>query len=172
MDWEEKGGDIAVNTLRLLGRAGLDARLTVVGAVPPDVPAGMNITVIPFLDKNHDEDNARFHRLFAEADFFLLPTRAECAGLSFCEASAFGVPSITTDTGGTGGHVEDEVNGLRLPPGDRGEGYAQGILDIWNDEKRFAALRKSSREKYEKDLNWSVWGGRVNTVIEKVLQRR
>lgn len=30
----------------------------------------------------------------------LLPTRAECAGIVFNEASAYGVPILLTDTGG------------------------------------------------------------------------
>jgi hypothetical protein len=48
------------------------------------------------------------------------------------------------------------------------EGYARLIRELWNDEDRYASPRRSSREKYEKDLNWKVWGERVQRVIESV----
>lgn len=44
----------------------------------------------------------------------------------FCEASAFGVPSIT-DTGGVSTNVINGVNGFALAPEAGAEAYAQKI---------------------------------------------
>lgn len=45
-------------------------------------------------------------------NFLLLPTIAECAGIVFAEASGYGIPSITYDTGGVGTYVIDGINGF------------------------------------------------------------
>jgi glycosyltransferase involved in cell wall biosynthesis len=169
LNWEEKGGPTAFHAMQTLNRTGLATNLTVVGCRPPSSFESERMTTIPFLDKSRKNDSARLEGLFLEADFLIAPSRAECAGIVFCEASAFALPSIASDTGGIAGHVENEINGMRLPEEDTGEGYARTIRDLWDNPDRCAALRRSSRRKYESDLNWKVWGERVRRVVESVL---
>jgi glycosyltransferase involved in cell wall biosynthesis len=166
--WREKGGDIALKAMSLLNGMGLETTLTAVGCEPPSPVQDPNLTVIPLLDKASEDDMAKLCSLYRDADFLILPTRAECGALVYCEASAFGLPSITSETGGVAGHVESGVNGERLPYDDEGKGYAEVIRDLWKDEERYSSLRRSSREKYERELNWSAWGDRVSGVIEEL----
>jgi len=168
VDWEGKGGPIALRTLELLLARGMDTNLTIVGSSPPPSCRRERVTVVPFLNKHDPEENRRFEDLFRGADFFLLPTRAECGGICWGEAAAFALPSVTADTGGVGGYVQEGVNGTRLPVDDEGEGYARAIYDLWHDRERYRALRRSTREKYEMDLNWETWRQRARTIFDSL----
>ncbi|RSK43299.1 glycosyltransferase family 4 protein [Hymenobacter perfusus] len=166
VEWGRKGGEIAFETLLELRQSGIDAHLTICGCVPPTGFEHENLTVIPFLDKNDPQQREQLDNLYLAADFFLLPTRAECAAIVFCEASAFGLPSFTTDTGGIAEFVEEGVNGYRLSLAARGREFAAAIKPIFEDPARYARLCASSRQLFEQRLNWDVWGYSVKRVLE------
>ncbi|WP_137463714.1 glycosyltransferase, partial [Escherichia coli] len=44
----------------------------------------------------------------------LLPTIADCYGMVFCEAAAFGLPVVATDTGGVSSIVINERTGILI----------------------------------------------------------
>lgn len=157
VDWERKGGDIAVECCRLLNERGIPARLHVVGTAVPARHRGSEFIVDHgFLDKNVPEDFARLNDILASAHLLLLPTRAECAGIVFCEASAYGVPSFTLDTGGTADYVENGVNGYRLPPGSAGPEFAARIAQAITSGD-LERLRQGSFRAYADRLNWNRW---------------
>jgi glycosyltransferase involved in cell wall biosynthesis len=130
------------------------------------------LTVIPFLDKREPDQLARFQALFRDADFFLLPTRADCYGIAFCEASSFGAPSIGTATGGVPGVVTEGENGHLLPYSARGADYASLIAEIYRDEERHLDLKRKSRRAFEERLNWDAWGARAAALIKNLLAGR
>ena len=167
VEWLRKGGEIAFETLVELNRLGIDASLTVCGCVPPAGFEHEKLTVIPFLDKNKADELSQMVQLYKEASFFLLPTRAECAGIVFCEASSFGVPSFTTVTGGTADYVQEGVNGYRLSLAARGADFASAIRNVFANEKVYQQLRASSRTLYEEKLNWQQWGRQVMKLLEE-----
>ena len=109
-------------------------------------------------------------RLFEESDYLLLPTRSECYGMVFCEASAYGVPSITTDTGGVAGVVVEGSNGFLLPEEARGDRYAKVIAGLEGDESRYKQLCLSSRREYETRVNWDVWAEQVGILLDTVVE--
>jgi len=165
VEWVRKGGAIAFDTLVRLCELGVDARLTICGCVPPPGFEHPNLTVIPFLDKNNLEQLSQMVQLYREADFFLLPTRAECAAIAFCEASSFGVPSFTTDTGGIADFVENGVNGYRLALSAGGTEFAAAIEAVLQDPARYQQLRADARDLYEQKLNWDAWGQAVQRIV-------
>ena len=55
---------------------------------------------VGFLNKNIPEQYQKLITIMGRCNLFLLPTKAECAGIVLCEASAFGLPIFTFDTGG------------------------------------------------------------------------
>lgn len=167
--WDVKGGDVALEALVELLRMGHDAELTVVGCFPPPGVAHPRMRVIPFLNKQVPEERARFERLWREADFFVLPSRAEAAGIVFCEASAHGLPSVAPRTGGIPSMVVDGRNGYTVPPGARGEAYARVIAEVAGDPARYARLCETSREEFERRLNWDAWGARVAEIVTEHL---
>jgi glycosyltransferase involved in cell wall biosynthesis len=167
--WERKGGDIALEALCKLEAMGIDAELIVCGSVPPTGYTHERMKVIPYLDKNDERQSKEIEKLYAMADFLLLPTRADCAPNVFKEANAFGLPVITTRTGGVADVVRDGENGYTLPPEARGDAYASLIADIFHEEKRYLALMQSSRDAFDARLNWDAWGMSVKNVMNEVL---
>jgi glycosyltransferase involved in cell wall biosynthesis len=171
-DWQRKGGQIAYDALVALRSKGVDAQLTIVGCQPPKTVDDPNLIVIPFLNKKVEADRVRLEELYYTADFFLLPTRAECFGMVFCEANAYGIPIISTATGGVSTIVQEGVNGYLLTPEAQGEEYASIIDKVWRDKPGYQALRISTRDRYDKVLNWKSWAESVRKVMEDVVQQK
>ena len=173
VDWERKGGELAVGALEALRGWGVEARLTVMGVVPPEpVRSRPDVEVIPFLDKFDTQGAREFGRVFAEADLLVLPTRAECYGMVFCEAAAFGTPSIATATGGTPEAIAEGVTGHTLPRGAGPREWAALIRAVAHEPGRLEALRRSARTDFEVRLNWGVWGRAVTERLEAILAER
>ena len=171
VDWKEKGADLAIDALAALQGMGIDAEMTICGCEPRQPICMDGLTIIPFLDKNNPEQLQRLMNLYWDADFFILPTRAECYGIAYCEASAYGVPSIGTATGGVPYVVREAENGHLLPLEADGAAYARLIADIYTDRSRYNKLRVGSRERFERALNWDVWGSRASRLIAEMLAR-
>ena len=173
VEWERKGGDIAVEAAAWLAKHAVDAELTILGVTPPSgTPLPANVRVIPYLDKNKPEDARRFREVFAEADLFLMPTRAECYGLVFCEAAAYGTPSLATDTGGVPEVVRHGDTGLLLPPTAGGAEYGRLIAELSADPGRLAAMRLAARDDFETRLNWTVWARTVSERARSLVEAR
>jgi glycosyltransferase involved in cell wall biosynthesis len=165
VNWQRKGGDIAFETTLRLIEMGIQAELTVCGCTPPGKLSHPALKVIPFLDKNDAEQGERLARLLASSDFLLLPTRAECAGIVLCEAAAFGLPVITTDTGGVSGMVVNGENGYMLPVDAPPAEYAKAIYDICQDREHYTRLVLSSRKAFEEKLNWDSWALALRKIL-------
>ena len=163
--WEEKGADIALGTLKELNSRGIDAELVICGCTPSKPHAVDGLTIIPFLDKSDPGQRERLSQLYRAADLFLLPTRADCYGIVFCEAAAHGVPSIAPATGGVPGAISDGETGVLLPPNGTPAEYATVIADLFADPERLARLKRSCRDAYEARLNWRAWGRRVSDLM-------
>jgi glycosyltransferase involved in cell wall biosynthesis len=168
VDWNRKGGQIALDTFYALKKKGMQVHFSIVGCTPPVPLNGKNITVIPFINKNIKEEAERLYNILLQTDFLLLPTRAECAGVVFCEASAFGIPSITTDTGGVRNYVQDEINGCTLPLSAEAGAYADQIMHLYNNDDTYRQLCISSRQKFETTLNWDAWAKSFETIVAKL----
>jgi glycosyltransferase involved in cell wall biosynthesis len=127
---------------------------------------------VPFLDKTQAADRVALAALYREATLFFLPTRAECAGVVFSEAAAFGLPIVSTDTGGVATAVRDGVTGRLLPLAAGGAEYARAIADLLADPVALTRMRAAARAAYESRLNWDAWGAAAGEVVRAVLRRR
>lgn len=170
VNWINKGGPILIEAFEYIKKKGFKVSLTVIGCNPSIEEEG--ITVIPFLDKSKQKDIETFFEKYINSDFFVLPTRFECAGIVFCEASAFGLPILAANTGGVQSYVEDGVNGYCLPCDADGKEYAEKMLSLFSDEDKYYSLRKTTREKYERELNWDHWLDNFEIVVENVLNKK
>jgi glycosyltransferase involved in cell wall biosynthesis len=169
VSWQRKGGDIAFETLLKLEELGIHAELIVCGCTPPRGFSHKMMSVIPFLDKNNETQREELARLLLASDFLLLPTRSEAYGIVFCEANAFGLPVITTNTGGVSGVVKDGENGFMLPPSARGAEYAKIIQKIYQNDQHYYELTRSSRAAFDDRLNWDTWAISVRKLIAKMI---
>jgi glycosyltransferase involved in cell wall biosynthesis len=172
VDWGRKGGEIAFETLMKLEEMGIQAELIICGCTPPKTFSHERMTVIPFLDKRDERQRREFENLFETSDFLFLPSRGETYGMVFCEASAFGLPIIATDTGGVSSAVKNGENGFLLPPDARGNEYARVIAEIYRDDQRYNEMVKAGRAAFEERLNWDTWAVSVNKLIAEMLDRK
>jgi len=137
VEWERKGGEIAFNTLVKLNNSGINTELIVCGCIPPKKFSHQKMKVIPFINKNNKEQYRQFEQILLNSDFLILPTKAECYGVVFCEASAYGLPSIATNTGGVNGAIINGVNGFVLPQNSNADDFAKLIAAIFRDDERY-----------------------------------
>lgn len=163
--WENKGVDIAVNAVNELVKMGFDAKLTVCGCVPPTGFKNKRIAIIPFLNKNTEEGRKKLEALFLSHTFFILPTRFDCTPIVYCEASAYALPILSSNTGGVAGHITEGKNGFLIDYNDSGKAYAQKISDVLTEEGRYDLLCKTTRGEYDSRLNWEKWSA---AFVEKV----
>lgn len=170
VDWDRKGGAIAFETLLALETRGINAQLIVVGCVPPKQFAHERMQVIPYLNKNDPQQYAELEQLYMRSDVFLLPTRNEAYGIVFCEANAYGLPVITSDTGGVSEIVKNGENGFLLPREARGDAYADIIARLYQDEQLYSNMVKASRDAYEQRFSWDAWAIAVKQLIDHMLQ--
>ncbi len=164
--WENKGADIALNTMNELVKMGFDAKLTVCGCTPPEEIKNERLTIIPFINKNTEEGRKKLEELFLSHTFFILPTRFDCTPIVYCEASAYALPILSAYTGGVAGHIAEGKNGFLIDYNDTGKAYAQKISDILTEKGRYEILSKTTREEYDNRLNWASWS---KTFTEKVI---
>lgn len=168
-NWARKGGEKAYKIYLELKKNGFNCTFTIIGC-NPDIEKDNNISVIPFLDKNDKEDFDRFFKILAKSHILLLPTKAECFGIVFCEASAFGIPSITTNTGGVSSSVRDGKNGFLMDVNADEKEFADKIHSLFMDKQMFKQMRFSSRNEFEERLSWEVWTRNFNNCIKNLLQ--
>jgi glycosyltransferase involved in cell wall biosynthesis len=171
VDWGRKGGAIALECLISLLEKGIDAHLTIMGCKPPEGVSHPRMHITPFLSKHDPEQRKQISQLFLQAHFMLLPTRADATPIVTCEASAFGLPTLATDTGGLQGSITRGVNGFLLPPEARGDAYAAKIVSVIANPAGYDDLVVSTRDEYENNLNWDAWGRSMRSIFEMALQR-
>lgn len=169
VDWNRKGIEIACETVQLLNQRNLQWKfnLTVVGVEKPKNKKFNRCQFIGKLNKNNKNELEKLEQIYLNSDIFILPTKAECAGIVFCEASMFGLPSITYDTGGVPSYVSNGENGYCLSPTATANDFADKIQSIL-DENELTNLSISARTFYERELNWDKWRMKFNSLLKSL----
>jgi glycosyltransferase involved in cell wall biosynthesis len=168
VDWDRKGGNDAVTFVKSLRKIGVPAHIDVVGCVTPDCPDAKEVcTDHGFLDKNDSRDNLKLKSLLEAASFLLVPSHAECFGCVYCEANAFGVPSIGRETGGIGQIIKENINGFLLANDGRNiQQLAEKVKSHFLDKQKYRKLAISSRDEFEQRLNWDTFVERLLKLIK------
>jgi glycosyltransferase involved in cell wall biosynthesis len=172
VDWRRKGGDLALKVVTRLVEMGCSSRLTVAGCPPGDVPVSDLVDCVGFVDKSTPSGEAELVGLLADSHFLCLPSRAECFGIVFCEASACGVPSVALRTGGVPSAVRDGSNGYLFDERGFIDGAAAAIAECMADfDRSYVPLALSSREEYCSRLNWATSTGMLIDHVSGLLAR-
>lgn len=144
-DFRRKGGDILLAAIRtaLRGRCELD----IVTRDPVEPAPGVRI--------HRAEPNSELlRRLYAEADVFVMPSRAECFGIATIEAMASGLPVIVGDVGGVRDIVQDGETGWLVRPNlpaliqalENALAYRSALPEIGDRGRRRAKSRFDGRQ--------------------------
>lgn len=162
VDWERKGGDLVVKTARKLIEKGINAKVNVVGI--PDV-SKLNLPefVIShgFISKSTADGQRRIDKLISESHFLMVPSKAEAFGVVFCEASSFGLPSLSTKTGGITTVIRDNINGCTFDLDANEDAYVNFIVEQMKTEGRYKELALSTFDDYLNRLSWEASGRAV-----------
>ncbi len=167
IEWERKGGEIVISAFYELLNLEQNTELIVCGCKLPQKYYHEKIRNITYLDKNSTKENNMFQDLLIESHFLFLPTRADCTPLIFCEAGAFGLPVVTTDTGGVSSLVKNGENGFVLPMNASGKEYADLIFKCFRMEDDYKELVNKSRTYFHKYYNWNQWSLTLANIIDQ-----
>ncbi len=167
--WERKGGDIVFNVTKALHAAGQRVELNFVGCHPPkDIEIPAYIKCHGFISKRTPEGVEKMIRLLHESHFLFVPSRAECFGIVFAEANAFGLPCLTSYVGGISTAVKDNINGMTFGLDASVDTYCHYIMNLMQDYDEYEKLALSSFHEYETRLNWKTAASSVIQLIREV----
>ncbi|MBR0353411.1 MAG: glycosyltransferase family 4 protein [Oscillospiraceae bacterium] len=169
-DLKRKGIDLALECVHILNQKDSSCHyvLHVVGGTPEQEVDNNEVKVYGFINRNMDAERQKLDYLRETSDLFLLPTRAECAGIVFCEAAAYGLPSISFDTGGVSDYILDGETGFLMKTDATANDFADKVLEIAHNKKLLESMKKNARELYKKDLNWTQLGLSIKSEIEVI----
>jgi glycosyltransferase involved in cell wall biosynthesis len=171
VEWERKGGDLALEIARQLNDAGHPTELIVVGCHVPKryspLPAWVRLE--GFVSQHTVEGQRRLGELYRSALFYLMPSQAEAYGIVFCEATSFAVPCLASDTGGVSSIVQNGRNGYLFPPDTLATEFARYIVDCASDVERYRTMMFDALRISQERLNWAASARRLKAVLEKVV---
>jgi glycosyltransferase involved in cell wall biosynthesis len=156
-DFVRKGGDIL---LRVAPSISENFEFHVVTRDAIDPPACVQV--------HRAEPNSDALRdLYARADLFVLPTRAECFGIAIVEALASGLPCIVGDVGGVSEIVRDGKTGWLIEPTEPSLLKAlRGAYDRRHDLSNMGLLaREDAESRFDGQRNDELV---LDTVLEQV----
>ena len=169
-EWERKGGDTAVKVAAELNKQGIKTELTIVGCNPPELSSLPDyINVLGFVNKTEKEGENLISKLYSESHFFVLPTIAECTPIVFSEANSFGLPVITTGTGGISSMIRNDVNGRMFGNEINIQSCAAYVREFFENPARYNEYSILSFNEYQTRLNWSVSIGKVIGFLKELL---
>jgi glycosyltransferase involved in cell wall biosynthesis len=147
-EWTRKGGPVLLEAL-----AGLPAGSWRLDAVTREtVPATPGVTVHHGVGPNSPE----LLKLFAEADLFVLPSLGECLAVVLMEATAAGLPVITTDVGALAEAVRPGETGIIVPPKDV-KALREALSTLLDDPSRRRSMGRAgltlARQRFDARAN-------------------
>jgi glycosyltransferase involved in cell wall biosynthesis len=167
VDWFRKGGDIAIQVASELNKAGLPTELSIVGCEPICTePLPGFVRTLGHISNATQDGARRLSQLFSESHFLILPTRADSFGIVFCEASSYGMPSLSTDVGGIPTAIRNDINGRTFDRSSGATVYCEIITGLFSNYSRYKDLAMSSFHEYETRLNWDVAGKAVKNLLQ------
>lgn len=141
-----KGQIYALEALGQVRAAGVDARLTLVGAGPDEEMLRRETERLCLSDAVTFAGQRNPQPFLLAADLFLLPSRQEGFSNALLEAMAAGLPAVVTDVGGNAEAVVDGLGGSVVPP-ENSEALASSILAIAGRRDRLAEMGRENRER-------------------------
>jgi glycosyltransferase involved in cell wall biosynthesis len=158
VDWDRKGMATLVEACALVRKSHPDLVLEIVGCAPPD-SEGLPEWVFarPRVNPGIDVERRVLESHFSRSSVFALLSRAECAGIAYIEASAYGLPVVGTRTGGVSSMVKDQVTGILVPVDDP-TAAAVAISRLLGDSPEAMSERRrmgAEGKSFAEERSWS-----------------
>jgi glycosyltransferase involved in cell wall biosynthesis len=166
----EKGQDVAIQAIGLLADRVPQARLLLVGSVPPDAAPQIEEQVRAAQGRvrllGYLEDLVDF---FAALDLFIMPSRAEGLGSSALMAMAHGLAVVASRVGGLAEVVDEGRTGW-LVPAESPRELAETIAAASSDRARLSRFGASARER-AREFSSDIMRERTETLYMRLLAR-
>lgn len=162
-----KGIDIAIDVVNQLNQQGVPAELRIVGLAGED---SEHVRFMGAFRKSIESELQAYAAQYAWAHFLIHPARYDSAPIVTAEAAAFGLPTLTNAAGGIATTVQDRVSGVVLPHLSPAGDYVKVIRHYRDNPLEYTALRQSTHERYQRELNWNVVGHRISEIIREVVE--
>lgn len=166
-DFYGKGGDIAIETVKLLNNSGINSNLIICGCKGEDQQC---VKFVGPFRKSTPVELESYLSFYQSSDILIHPSRYDGAAIVPAEAAAFGVPTITNNVGGMGTSVLDGINGYVLPTGSPASLYANKIQYLVENPGIYAKLSQNARDRYESEQNWISAGEKISKILLDVIQ--
>lgn len=166
VDWIRKRGNLAYETLKILKEKGYNVKMQIIGCNPAIEEDW--VSIIPFLNKSNPDEFREIQNHLLSSHFLFVPTKADCTPIAFCEAAGYGLPVISTDTGGVSAHVINGYNGCLLSPEAQANDYADEIEKLLCLPQKVKEYSVNARALYDKELNWKNWGKEFSKILEQL----
>lgn len=154
-NWAGKGGDKVVDIVRQLTKRGVKISLDVIGVGGAKNTDNLDINFHGRLNKSKNEDREIINDLLKSSHFLTLLSDYEQYGHVVCEASAYGLPTISTITGGLTEIVHNDINGQKFEINTHIDVICDYIQHISRDKQRYENLCRTSFGEYQNSLNWN-----------------
>lgn len=171
VEWYRKGGDIVLEAVKYLNETlNQPTTLHIVGIdeIPvKDLPS--YVISHGKISKQSKEGIDKIEKLISESHFLFVPSRAEAYGLVFCEAMAFGVPCISTRTGGIPTIIKNGENGFLQEQDSSSQTYADTIYEVFNNKNLYRQISLAAYEDYQDRLNWNASGKKIIQYLKELV---
>ncbi|MCA9786645.1 MAG: glycosyltransferase [Candidatus Cloacimonetes bacterium] len=111
-------------------------------------------------------NNDRVPELLRSLDVFAMPSLYESFGVSALEASACGLPVVSSDAGGIPDVVQHERTGILVNPADSGA-LAQALLDLHANPALRRTLGDNGRRFVQDRFEWTDCAARMEAVYAR-----
>jgi glycosyltransferase involved in cell wall biosynthesis len=171
-DWERKGGPLALDVTRGLRAAGVPkVRLHIVGG-NPQIPSDLQdiVSVHGRLRQSDSVEGEKLRQLFLSAHFLIVPTQAECYGVVFAEAHAFGLPAVSRGVHAVPSIIQDGETGIVQAENDPASRYVERILAVAKDRDAYLKMAFAARARYEAKLNWHSFADAIADLMKRSIK--
>jgi glycosyltransferase involved in cell wall biosynthesis len=158
-----KGIDIAIEVVNKLNQAGIKTELRIVGMSGDDSEC---VKFMGSFQKADEKQLVAYAEQYRWAHFLFHPARYDSAPIVTAEAAAFGVPTVSDAVGGIATTVKNGISGVVLPMLSTADEYVKVFQHFVQNPTEYKTLRRSTRERYEAELNWTVVGKQVFEVLQ------
>jgi glycosyltransferase involved in cell wall biosynthesis len=169
-DWDRKGGPLAIAIVNRINEGGHHAILHIIGCDPEiDSTSQKNVKLYGYLSPESTIDCAVMEKAFLEADFFLVPSYAECFGLVFAEAQSYGLPCLSLNSHGIPGVVENGKTGILFDLLTHVDDIVSAIIKLSSNPEAYMDMAFAARMKFRNDLNWDAFGVKLDKILSQHL---
>ena len=172
VQWARKGGEKALAVAKAMAdRSIVPVELRILGLTDQPIAEEMraNVAWLGRISKDTPEGMRRIEAEFAQAHYLLLPTVADCTPIVFAEASAYALPVVTHEVGGTACQIVHGENGGLFSLSTSAGEMAEWMFQHWKEPLSYRGLCAGARDMFDGRLNWKTAGKTAGAIIRAAI---